>query len=50
MNDVVRTVSAQPAVARVRSPLDPGERAQVADGGHSALVQFATRPPEDPPV
>ena len=47
VNDVVRTVSAQPAVARVRTPLDPANRSQVADGGHSAIVQFEIRGDED---
>jgi uncharacterized membrane protein YdfJ with MMPL/SSD domain len=47
VNDVVRTVSAQPVVARVRSPLDSANRAQVADGGHSAIVQFEIRGDED---
>ncbi len=47
VNEVVRTVSAQPAVARVRTPLDPANRAQVAEGGHSAIVQFEIRGDED---
>ena len=47
VDDVVRTVSAQPAVARVRSPLDSANRTQVSDGGHSALVQFEIRGDED---
>ena len=47
VNDVVRAVSAQPVVARVRSPLDPANHAQVADGGRSAIVQFEIRGDED---
>ncbi|HEY7397331.1 MAG TPA: MMPL family transporter [Gaiellaceae bacterium] len=47
VNDVVRAVSAQPAVARVRTPLDRANRGQVADGGHSAIVQFEIRGDED---
>ena len=47
VNDVVRAVSAQPVVARVRSPLDPANHAQVADGGRSAIVQFEIRGAED---
>ena len=38
--DVVRTVSAQPVVRAVRSPLSPGNRGQIAADGRSVLVQF----------
>jgi len=47
VDDVVRTVSAQPAVARVRSPLGRSNRGQVANDGHSAIVQFEIRGDED---
>ena len=43
VDDVVRAVSAQPAVARVRTPLDSTNRGQVANDGHSAIVQFEIR-------
>jgi RND superfamily putative drug exporter len=38
--DVDRTVSAQPNVQNVRSPLAPGNSGQVSSDRHSALVQF----------
>ncbi len=47
VHDVVRTVSAQSVVARVRSPLVAANDTQVADGGHSAIVQFEIRGDED---
>jgi RND superfamily putative drug exporter len=46
--DVVGAVSALHQVERVRSPLQPANAGQVAEGGHSALVQFEIRgKPED---
>ena len=41
--DVIRAVSAQPAVAQVRSPLAAGNGGQVSQDGRSALVQFEIR-------
>src|SRR5688500_17812256 len=38
--DVVRAVSAQPAVSNVRSPHEPGGANLVSKDGHAALVQF----------
>ena len=40
VDDVVRTVSAEPEVRRVRSPLAPGHAGQVSHDRRSALVQF----------
>ncbi|HEY7017758.1 MAG TPA: MMPL family transporter [Gaiellaceae bacterium] len=40
VNDVDRTVSAQPNVQNVRSPLAPGNGGQVSSDRRSALVQF----------
>ena len=45
--DVVRAVSAQPVVARIRTPLAAGDRGQVSDDGHAAIVQFEIRGDED---
>jgi uncharacterized membrane protein YdfJ with MMPL/SSD domain len=41
--DVADAVAALPQVQRVRSPLAPENAGQVADGRHSALVQFEIR-------
>ncbi len=41
--DVAATVAALPQVQRVRSPLDGQNAGHVAQGGHSALVQFEIR-------
>jgi uncharacterized membrane protein YdfJ with MMPL/SSD domain len=43
VTDVARAVAALPQVQRVRSPLDPKNAGQVANGRHSALVQFEIR-------
>ena len=40
---LVRTLSLQPDVTHIRSPLDPGGEALVAPGGKAALVQFDVR-------
>src|SRR5579884_2509290 len=47
VNDVVHTVSAQPSVVRVRSPLSPANKGQVSKDGRSALVQFQIAGDED---
>src|SRR5262249_51672460 len=45
--DVVRSVSAQPQVERVRSPLLAANSGQVSDDRHSALVQFEIKGDQD---
>ena len=45
--DVVRTVSAQPDVQKVRSPFAPGNAGQVSKNRRSALVQFEIKGEEE---
>jgi RND superfamily putative drug exporter len=47
VGDVVRTVSAQPEVQNVRSPLAPGNAGQVSKDRRSALVQFEIKGEEE---
>jgi uncharacterized membrane protein YdfJ with MMPL/SSD domain len=47
IRDVVRSVSAIPAVQNVESPLDPANAGQVSPGGRAALVEFEIRGPKD---
>ena len=47
VGDVARTVTSQPQVRRVRSPLQPGNTGQIAKGGHSVLVQFEINGDQD---
>jgi uncharacterized membrane protein YdfJ with MMPL/SSD domain len=48
--DVARRVAGVPAVQNVRSPLDPGREGQIAEDGHSALVEFEIRGDKDTAV
>ncbi|HEY7538163.1 MAG TPA: MMPL family transporter [Gaiellaceae bacterium] len=48
--DVVAGISTLPVVQNVRSPLDPGNGAQIAPGGHAALVEFEIRGDADKAV
>jgi uncharacterized membrane protein YdfJ with MMPL/SSD domain len=43
ITDVVSRLSKLNDVQNVRSPLDPGNTAQIASGGHAALVEFEIR-------
>jgi RND superfamily putative drug exporter len=43
IQDATETVSADPRVTDVRSPLSPSHRDQVSKDGHSALVQFTPK-------
>jgi RND superfamily putative drug exporter len=47
VTDVVRTVERLPDVERVRSPLEPANRGQVAEDRHAVLVQFKISGDED---
>ena len=48
--DVVHGISALEIVQHVRSPLDPANRGQIAEGGHAALVEFELRGDKDEAV
>jgi uncharacterized membrane protein YdfJ with MMPL/SSD domain len=50
IEDVVERVSAVPAVAKVRSPLDAANADQISADGHSALVRFDIRGDADEAV
>src|SRR5262245_61061770 len=43
VHGVLAALAARPEVTGVRSPLAPGARGQISEGGHSALVQFDLR-------
>jgi len=43
VHGVLAALSARPEVTGVRSPLAPGARGQISEGGHAALVQFDLR-------
>ena len=45
--DVVRTVSKQPDVQKVRSPFAPGNSGQISENRRSALVQFEIKGDEE---
>ena len=47
VTDVARTVEGLPNVQRVRSPLEPANRGQIAKDRRSALVQFTIAGDED---
>src|SRR5262249_7250986 len=47
VTDVVRTVERLPQVQRVRSPLEPAHRGQVAQDRRSVLVQFEIKGDQD---
>jgi uncharacterized membrane protein YdfJ with MMPL/SSD domain len=47
VKDVLTRLAKVPAVQNIRSPLDPSNAGQIAQGGHAALVQFEIRGKKD---
>src|SRR5262245_35355316 len=43
IEDVVSSISSEDVVQGVRSPLEPGNKNQIAPNGHAVLVEFAIR-------